>query len=117
MVSRHASRIMTTPIVPSSKQPLVDSGGYITPVWQRFFGALLGSPGAITAATVAASPTSFTASQRGTVAISGGTISAVTVDRAGTIVALGTSRSIPVANGDVVTVTYSVAPTISFIPL
>lgn len=106
-----------TPIVPNSNQPLVNSGGYITPVWQRFFGALLGSPAAISAIAVGASPISFTASQRGTVAISGGTLTAVTLTRSGIVVALGTSRTVMVANGDVVTVSYSVAPTINFIPL
>lgn len=106
-----------TPIVPNSNQPLVNSGGFITPVWQRFFGALLGSPAAIAPVTVAASPTSFTASQRGTVGISAGTLTAVTLTRAGTVIALGTTRSVTVANGDVVTVTYSVAPTINFVPL
>lgn len=106
-----------TPIVPNSNQPLVNSGGYITPVWQRFFGALLGSPAAITAITVGASPTSFTASQRGTVGISAGTLTAVSLTRAGVTIALGTSRTVTVANGDVVTVSYSVAPTINFIPL
>jgi hypothetical protein len=109
---------MTTPIVPNSNQPLVDSGGFVTPVWQRFFGALLGSPAAISPVAVSASPTSFTASQRGTVGISAGTLTAVSLTRAGTTVALGTTtRSVLVASGDVVTVSYSVAPTISFIPL
>ena len=108
---------MTAPIVPNSNQPLVDKGGFITPVWQRFFGALLGSPAAISPVTVSASPTSFTASQRGVVGISGGTLTAVSLTRAGTTVTLGTSRSITVANGDTVTVSYSVAPTINFIPL
>lgn len=108
---------MTTPIVPNSNQPLVDSRGFVTPVWQRFFGALLGSPAAISPVTVSASPTSFTASQRGTVGISAGTLTAVTLTRAGTVVALGTTRSVTVANGDVVTVSYTVAPTINFIPL
>lgn len=108
---------MTVPIVPNSNQPLVDGGGFVTPVWQRFFGALIGAPAAISAITVSASPTTFTASQRGTVGISGGTLTAVSLTRAATTIALGTTRSVTVANGDVVTVSYSVAPTISFVPL
>lgn len=108
---------MTAPVVPNSNQPLVDGRGIITPVWQRFFGALLGSPAPIAAVTVAPSPASFTASQRGTVGISAGTLTSVSLTRAGTTVALGTSRSVSVATGDVVTVSYSVAPTINFIPL
>ncbi|OWV62585.1 hypothetical protein ATY75_12235 [Rhizobium sp. N122] len=108
---------MTTPIVPNSNQPLVDNRGFVTPVWQRFFGALLGAPAAISPVTVSASPTSFTAYQRGTVGISAGTLTSVSLTRAGTTVTLGTTRSVTVANGDVVTVSYTVAPTINFIPL
>jgi hypothetical protein len=43
-------------------------------------------------------------------------LTSVTLTRAGTAVSLGTSRTIPVSAGDVVTVSYSVAPTMSFIP-
>lgn len=109
---------MTAPIVPNSNQPLVDKLGYVTPIWQRFFGALLGAPAAISAVPVSASPTSFTASQRGTVGISAGTLTSVTLSRAGTTISLGsTTRSVTVAPNDVVTVSYTVAPTINFIPL
>jgi len=106
-----------TAIVPNSNQPLVDKNGYITQVWQRFLGSLLGSPEAIAPVAVSASPSTFTAAGRGSVAISGGTLTNVTLNRSGTTVSLGTSRAITVANGDVVTVTYTVAPTINFIPL
>jgi hypothetical protein len=105
-----------TPTVPNSNQPIADAKGFVTQVWQRFFGALVDPPAAVSAVAVSASPTSFTASERGSVVISGGTISAVSLTRAGTVVNFGTTRSIPVANGDVVIVTYSVAPTISFLP-
>jgi hypothetical protein len=107
---------MTEPTVPNSNQPIADPKGMVTQVWQRFFGALVAPPAAATAVAVSASPTSFTASERGSVVVSGGTISAVTLNRAGTVLAFGTTRSIPVANGDLVTVTYSVAPTINFLP-
>lgn len=105
-----------TPTVPNSNQPLTDGKGFVTQVWQRFFGALVEPAAAISAVAVSASPTSFTAAGSGTVVISGGTISAVTLTRAGSVVSFGTTRVVPVANGDLVTVTYSVAPTISFIP-
>lgn len=107
---------MIRPTVPNSNSPIADSSGKITQIWQRFFNALVASPGAISPVVVAASPSSFTASSGGAVAISGGTISAVTLRRSGTTVAVGTSRLVPVENGDVVTVTYSAAPTMNFIP-
>lgn len=107
---------MTAPIVPNSNQPLVDNRGMITQVWLRFFNAVIGPAGAVSAITVGASPFAFTASQRGTVAVSGGTLTSVVINRAGTSVSLGTSRSVSVAPGDIVTVTYSVLPTMSFLP-
>jgi hypothetical protein len=105
-----------SPIVPNSTQPIADAKGMVTQVWQRFFAALTASPANVGAVAVSASPTNFTASERGTVAISAGTLTSVTLTRAGTAVSLGTSRTIPVSAGDVVTVSYSVAPTMSFIP-
>lgn len=104
------------PIVPNSNQPIADPKGLVTQVWQRFFGALVGPSGAASAVTVSASPTSFTASERGSVVISAGTLTSVTLTRGGTAVSFGTTRSIPVSNGDLVTVSYSVAPTITFLP-
>jgi hypothetical protein len=104
------------PIIPDRNQPLVDNRGLVTQIWQQFFNALRPSVDAISALVVSASPTSFTASQRGTVAVSGGTLTAVSLLRGSTTVALGTSRVIPVSNGDIVRVTYTVAPTMSFIP-
>lgn len=107
---------MTAPTVPNSTQPIADPKGMVTQVWLRFFGALVAAPEPISPVAVGASPTSFTASQNGSVVVSGGTISAVSLTRAGTAIAFGTTRSIPVANGDIVTVTYSVTPTINFLP-
>lgn len=108
---------MTPPIVPNSNQPLVDSRGMVTQIWQRFFNAIIGPAGAVSAITVGASPFTFTASQRGSVAISGGTLTSVVLNRAGTSISLGTGRTAPVAPGDTVTVTYSVLPTMTFVPL
>lgn len=104
------------PIVPNSNQPIADPRGMVTQIWQRFFAALTASAASVSSVTVSPSPTSFTASERGTVAVSAGTLTSVTLTRAGTAVSLGTSRTIPVSSGDVVTVSYSVAPTMSFIP-
>lgn len=104
------------PTVPNSNVPLVDSTGRITQTWQRFLGALIAPPGDIATVTVSASPTSFTASARGTVGISGGTLTSVTLTRSGVSINLGVTRTVPVANNDLVTVIYTAAPTIKFIP-
>ncbi len=66
---------------------------------------------------VAASPFVYTAPFAGSVAITGGTVSAIALMRQGVSVATGvTVGLIPVARGDGVQVTYSVAPTMTFIP-
>lgn len=104
-------------IVPNSNQPIASDGGLVTPVWQRFFNGLTPSLDPISALPVSASPATYKAVQQGTVAISGGTLTAVALTRGAVAVALGASqRIVPVGTGDVVTVTYSVAPTMNFIP-
>lgn len=106
---------MTAPIVPSTNQPISENG-IVTTVWQRFFNALVSSPSAIASIQATQSPVAYKAAERGTLSISGGTISDVTLQRASVSISLGPVRLVPVANADTVTITYSVAPTISFIP-
>jgi hypothetical protein len=67
---------------------------------------------------VGASPFAYTAPAIGSVIISGGTVSAITLTHAGgTPVNIGVVAGvIPVLASDVVTVTYTVAPTMTFIP-
>ncbi|MGS0981013.1 hypothetical protein [Burkholderia glumae] len=89
--------------------------------WQVVGGsnsAAWGSTGAIVAVTVGASPFAYTAPAAGTVLIVGGTVSAVTLKRGtASAVSVGaTAGSVPVSAGDIVTVTYSAAPTMSFVP-
>ena len=67
--------------------------------------------------TPGASPYSYAAPFWGSVAVTGGTVSAIAISRQGTSIATGLTVGVfPVARGDVLTVTYSVAPTITFIP-
>jgi hypothetical protein len=81
---------------------------------EGLFVAFLGAGAPIVPVTVTASPFAYTATTAGTLCISGGTISATTLTRGSAIpIAAG---NIPVRNGDVITVTYSVAPTMNFIP-
>ncbi|WP_186267814.1 hypothetical protein [Burkholderia gladioli] len=90
-------------------------------IWQVVDGAnsaAWGSSGAIASITIGASPFSYTAPAAGSVLIVGGTVSAVTLKRgAPAAVSVGaTAGSVPVSAGDIVTVTYSAAPTMSFVP-
>ncbi|CAJ8797178.1 Uncharacterised protein [Burkholderia pseudomallei] len=80
--------------------------------------AAWGAAGAIAAVTVGASPFAYTATSAGMVVISGGTVSAVTLKRGSpAAISVGeTSGVVPVSAGDIVSVTYSAAPTMSFVP-
>lgn len=71
----------------------------------------------ISAVVVGASPTSFTAIDPGTLSVQAGTVSTVTLTRGGTTITLGlTAGLVPMSAGDKVTITYTVAPTLNFIP-
>lgn len=106
--------------LPSSQQPIttVNNGvGFITPVWQRWLQSLLS--GALPAApiTLAVSPTSFTAPAQGSLVVVGGTVSSITITRGAVAVPTGlTSGIIPLSLNDIATITYTVAPTVTFLP-
>lgn len=70
------------------------------------------------APTVGASPWAYTVPTYGNLVIQAGTVSAVTITRAGqSAVNIGVAAGMFfVQAGDVVTITYSVAPTVTFIP-
>lgn len=71
-------------------------------------------PGAI---VVGASPYTYTSPQNGVVVVSGGTVSLVQLGRAGTFLATGLLTGvIPVSAGDQVKITYTLAPTVTFLP-
>lgn len=65
-----------------------------------------------------ASPFTYTASAAGSVVVTGGTVSNVQLKRGATTIAISTATNavVPVSAGDQVIVTYSVAPTMSFVP-
>lgn len=69
------------------------------------------------AVTLTGSPFDFVATGDGLLTVAGGVVSAISYGRNGTFTALGvTAGLIPVKLGDVVRITYTVAPTVSFIP-
>jgi hypothetical protein len=69
------------------------------------------------AITVGASPYTYTASADGSVAVTGGTVTGISVIRQGTTVATGvTAGVIPLSRLDQIQVTYSVVPTMNFLP-
>lgn len=108
----------TNSAVPSSQDALVvPQTGLVTPAWLRFFTLLLAQPGPVATIALTGSPFSFTASVKGTAFVSGGTVSLIQITRSRVTMTTGqTSGNVPLAQGDVLIVTYSVAPTIKFVP-
>jgi hypothetical protein len=66
---------------------------------------------------VGTSPFTYTAAFSGTLSITGGAVSALSLIRQGTLIALGiTSGLIPLSRLDLLQITYSAAPTVTFLP-
>lgn len=103
--------------LPSSLEPLV-TGQLVATPWFRFFQELAGmNPPGPSGVNFTASPGTYTASANGHVLVAGGAVSAISLVRGRATVATGmTSGFIPVSQGDKVVVTYTVLPTITFIP-
>lgn len=71
---------------------------------------------AVSTIAVTGSPFTYTAKGAGALQIIGGTVSAITDTDAGVTTNESTSGIIAVEAGDIVTITYTVAPTVNFIP-
>lgn len=92
-------------------QVLVSSGPLQEPSW----GAALKSSAAPVAVTLTGSPFTYTAPSSGALVIAGGTVSAVQFKRT-TTAALPIAGQFVLATGDQIVITYTVAPTVTFIP-
>lgn len=106
-------------LTPNWTVPVVDlETGYATQSWFEFFARLTTQPPPIVGVVPTGSPFTYTASTNGQLAVSGGTVSSIAISRGKmTNIPTGvTSGIIPISQGDRVTITYSVAPTINFIP-
>lgn len=110
------SQLVTLPNYPV---PLAQKGN-TTKDWYFFWSGLYkGLPPALPLpVTLGASPFIYTAPQRGFLIITGGTVSAVAYSRDGvTFFATGqTAGMFPLSASDVLRITYSVVPTVTFIP-
>ncbi len=84
----------------------------------KFFESLMrGPPVDPAVVTVGASPFTYLPDGDGLLIVAGGTVSQVAYVRNATSVPIGeVAGSVPVLEGDAVTITYTVAPTVTFIP-
>lgn len=100
--------------------PFVDKAGKVLRPWIQYLQQFTIAPPNIMSLTVGISPFSYVAKEPGNLVISGGTVSAIVLTRGAISLTLFTStanvRIIPVGINDTVTVTYSVLPTMNFIP-
>jgi len=102
---------------PTAATPAVaqqNGSWFFTNPWMIWFQQLASQPAAPFSVAPTGSPFNYTASGKGSLAVSGGTVSAITLTRGGETVPMG--NLIPMVNNDVATITYSVAPTLSFVP-
>lgn len=102
---------------PTYDQPIT-SKGQTSSVWYRYFqGLFLGTPPAAESVlTLGASPYAYTATGKGFVIIRSGTVSAVQFTRSSTTLTGQTSGIFPLSQGDTLTITYSVLPTVTWVP-
>ena len=104
--------------LPSTLAPFVNKLGQIIRPWNSYLQQFTQAPPAINSITVGTSPFSYEAREPGNISITGGTISNIRLSRG--IVDIdfgaGTDKIIPVGINDIVTVTYSVLPTVRFLP-
>lgn len=95
-------------------------GKNISRTWRLFFTDVWkGKPqGSIASVTVTASPFTYQAASKGFMVVQGGTVSLIQFTRDGvTNVTTGqTSGCIPLCQGDSVIVTYSILPTLTWVP-
>lgn len=75
------------------------------------------APPKFVAITVDTSPFSYTAKEPGFVFVAGGTVSALALTRGTDMLDMTGQKIVPVSINDTVTATYSVLPTMVFIPI
>lgn len=97
--------------------PFTDKNGRLTKEWAAFLNDLVKPPGPASSVTMTGSPFSYDAATRGTLVVTGGTVSAIQLNRQGETYSFGvTSGLVPVGAEDTILITYTVAPTVTFLP-
>ena len=105
--------------IPSPALPQVDpKTGIAASIWYQFLTRLaqLTPERPIAPIAVGASPFVYESFTIGSVFVTGGAVSGIVLGRGDVLLACPSDVFIPVAANDTVTVTYSVAPTMTFVP-
>jgi hypothetical protein len=100
--------------VPLQKQGITGKDWYL--YWANLFNGL--PPGNESALTIGASPYTYVAGVKGSLIVSGGTVSAIAFSRDGaTFYSTGqTAGMFPLNARDSLRITYTVLPTVTFVP-
>lgn len=105
-------------IMPNSLARFVDRAtGFILQPWIAYLQQFTQAPPRFVQVIVDISPFSYTAKEPGFVVISDGTVSAISLIRGTDTLDFTGQAQIPVSINDVVEITYSVLPTMTFIPI
>ena len=106
---------------PSVLQDFVDGVKKLKNPWIQYLQQFTIAPPKFTDLTLDGSPFEYHAREPGNIFVSGGTVSGITLTRGVDTITVAPNtanpRLIPVAVADSVTITYSVLPTVKFIPL
>lgn len=102
--------------LPNVLQEFVNRAGIIKNPWIQYLQQFTIAPPSFIDITLTGSPFEYIAREPGNLFVSGGTISLITLTRGTETLTVTGSILIPVAVADVVEITYSVLPTIKFIP-
>lgn len=96
----------------------VSQAGLIIQPWIAYLQQFTIPPPPFLDITVTASPFEYEAKEPGYISVTGGTVSAISLTRGTDTIIVGTATRllVPVAINDIVTITYTVLPTIKFIP-
>ena len=107
---------MTIPF-PSNQAPFVDTELRITLPWQLAIESLAAKPVASVAVIPDGSPFSYQAVSAGVMIVTGGTVSDISILRGTTLIETGlTVGPFTLGEDDTLIVTYSVLPTMTFLP-
>lgn len=105
---------------PSVVQNFFDKSGKIADAFLKYFTQFTIPPPPFLDVTPDGSPFEYVALEPGNLFVTGGTVSAITLTRGSDTITLfpntTTPRLVPVAVSDSVTITYTVIPTVKFIP-
>lgn len=105
-----------TLFVPNLLARFVGPNGLIQKPWNNFFSQFSSPPSKAITIDVGASPFEYQAGEPGTIVIINGTVSNVSLIRGTDTIDYGTAKNLILMIKDTAAITYSVLPTVKFLP-